>query len=608
MSPERVLVALTGGPEGEVLLRRGAAVVGRARGNELHSVHVAAVTGVDAEPASLTQLRELTERLGGTHHRVIGDDPAQAVLDLARGIDATQVVVGVSRRGPVRSALRAGVGARLVADSGDIDVLMVSHPYSRGPRDPRRPSALSTRRQAGGWVLALGGPVLLTAGLTASHTAATTQALAFLALTVLVALVGGLWPALVAALLSIGLLNYFFTRPVHTLSVADVDDVVALVLFLLVAVAVASVVDVAARRAVLSERARREADALSRMNRALLRTERGVEDLLDLVLEMFAMTSATLLRRPPSADTWSVVASTGERPPLVARDADVVADAPHGVQLLLRGQELPPHNMRVLSAFTTHLAVLLDRAELAAQAAEADRLEQGNRLRTALLAAVSHDLRTPLAGIKAAVSTLRTADVSLTPDDRDELLAAVEDSADRLSSIIANLLDLSRLRTGGVTLAADVVGLDDVVSRAVTGLAAAHDRVRLDLPDDLPGVRVDAGLLDRVVANLVDNALRHTDGPVGVTIGLESDQVWLRVVDHGPGVPDVVKGTMFEPFQRLGDTSVREGVGLGLAVARGLTEAMGGTLLPSDTSGGGLTMTVSLPAVPVQVLPEPARP
>jgi two-component system sensor histidine kinase KdpD len=229
-------------------------------------------------------------------------------------------------------------------------------------------------------------------------------------------------------------------------------------------------------------------------------------------------------------------------------------------------------------------------------------------MRTALLAAVSHDLRTPLAGIKAAVSTLRTPDVSLGTDDRDELLAAVEDSADRLAAIIANLLDLSRLRTGGVTLASEVVGLEDIVSRAVSGLGAPQDRVRLDLPDDLPGVRVDAGLLDRVVANLVDNALRHTVGVVGVTIGLTSDKVWLRVVDHGPGVPDAVKDTMFEPFQRLGDAPAREGVGLGLAVARGLTEAMGGALLPSDTPGGGLTMTVSLPAVPVPLLPEPTRP
>jgi two-component system sensor histidine kinase KdpD len=277
------------------------------------------------------------------------------------------------------------------------------------------------------------------------------------------------------------------------------------------------------------------------------------------------------------------------------------------VKLLLRGRALPPHDLRVLAAFATHLAVVLDRAELAAQAAAAERLEQGNRLRTALLAAVSHDLRTPLAGIKAAVSTLRTPEVTWSPGDRDELLEAIEESTDRLGAIIANLLDLSRLQTGGVTLVPDVVGLDDVVSRAVRAVPGA-DRVRLDLPDDLPPVRVDAGLLDRVVANLVDNALRHATGDVLVSSGIASGHVALHVVDHGPGVPDAVKPSLFEPFQRLGDAPSGEGVGLGLAVARGLTEAMGGTLVASDTPDGGLTMTVTLPAVPVPALREPALP
>jgi two-component system sensor histidine kinase KdpD len=250
---------------------------------------------------------------------------------------------------------------------------------------------------------------------------------------------------------------------------------------------------------------------------------------------------------------------------------------------------------------------VLDRAELAAQAAAAERLEQGNRLRTALLAAVSHDLRTPLAGIKAAVSTLRTPEVTWTPDERDDLLEAIEESADRLGAIIANLLDLSRLQTGGVTLVPDVVGLDDVVARAVVAMPGG-DRVRLDLPDDLPPVRVDAGLLDRVVANLVDNALRHTRSAVHVSGDMTPGHVALHVVDHGPGVPDTVKASLFEPFQRLGDAPAGGGVGLGLAVARGLTEAMGGRLVASDTAGGGLTMTVTLPAVPLPALPEPVLP
>jgi two-component system sensor histidine kinase KdpD len=454
---------------------------------------------------------------------------------------------------------------------------------------------LSRERVAAGWLLGLVGPVLVTVVPGSSADASTTRTLSYLALTVLVALVGGRWPAVSSAVLGSLLLNYFFTPPLHTLTVDDPGNVVTLVLFVVVAVAVASVVDRAARRSVQADRARREADALSMLNRALLRSDHGVDALLELLCETFAMDAATLL------EGNVVVAARGTTPPTGPADADAEADVGAGMRLLLRGRTLPPHDLRVLGAFATHLAVVLERQRLADRAAEAARLEQGNRMRTALLAAVSHDLRTPLAGIKAAVSTLRTPEVTWTPADQKDLLAAIEESADRLGAIIANLLDLSRLQTGGVTLALHEVGLDDVAVRAVQGVPV--ERVHLDLPDDLPPVRVDAGLLERVVANLVDNAVRHTSGDVLVSVGLTAAGVALRVVDHGPGVDDASKPRLFEPFQRLGDAPAGEGVGLGLAVAKGLTEAMGGHLTASDTDGGGLTMTVELPAVPVAPVP-----
>jgi two-component system sensor histidine kinase KdpD len=516
------------------------------------------------------------------------------------------VVVGVSRRSRLRAALKAGVGDRVVAGSGHIDVLMVSHPLARGVGADAVPrSALGGRRRAAGWALAVLGPTLLTLVTGSATHVPPSQALCYLALTVLCALVGGLWPALTAALLGSLLLNYFFTSPVRTLRVHDADNVVTLVLFLLVAVAVASVVDVSARRSVQADRARREADALSMLNRALLRSGYGVEELLEQVCETLQMSAATL-QRSSGDGGWVVVARRGVDAPEDGSTADAEAEAQGGalpqtsggVRLLLRGRPMAPHELRVLSAFATHLAVVLERAELAEQAAAAERLAQGNRLRTALLAAVSHDLRTPLAGIKAAVTTLRAPDLRWTEEDADGLLGAIEDSADRLAGIIANLLDMSRLQTGGITLAVHEVGLEDVVARAVAGLPG-EERVLLDLPDDLPAVLVDAGLLDRVVVNLVDNALRHTPSAVEVHAAAVEGRVRLLVVDHGPGVPDQAKATLFQPFQRLGDAPSREGVGLGLAVARGLTEAMGGTLtaLDTDTGGPGLTMTVDLPSV-----------
>jgi two-component system sensor histidine kinase KdpD len=255
--------------------------------------------------------------------------------------------------------------------------------------------------------------------------------------------------------------------------------------------------------------------------------------------------------------------------------------------------------MRVLSAFATHLAVVADREELAAQTAAAQRLEEGNRLRSALLAAVSHDLRTPLAGIKAAVSTLRAPGLTWTPQDQGDLLAAIEESADKLAAIIANLLDMSRLQTGALHLVTHDVGLDDVVTRALRTMPGV-EHIIVDIPPNLPLVRVDVGLLERVTANLVENALHYTPPNAAVTVtGTASGgRVQLRVVDHGPGVPDGEKARLFLPFQRLGDVPAGEGVGLGLAVASGFTGLLGGELSAHETPGGGLTMLVELPAAP----------
>ncbi|RFU41040.1 histidine kinase, partial [Actinomadura logoneensis] len=270
--------------------------------------------------------------------------------------------------------------------------------------------------------------------------------------------------------------------------------------------------------------------------------------------------------------------------------------------LALSGRVLPASDRRVLTAFASQAGAVLEWRRLAEEAARARRLEEGNEIRTALLAAVSHDLRTPLASIKAGVSSLRATDVEWDPEDEAELLASVEESADRLDGLIANLLDMSRLQTGVVTPLIRPVALDEVLPRAL--LNVPGERVRLDVPETLPPVAADPGLLERALANVVENAVRHGTGTVLLTAGElrfggGPGRVELRVVDRGPGVPDAVKERMFAPFQRLGDAPKGTGVGLGLAVARGFVAAMDGTLTPEDTPGGGLTMVFGLPAAPV---------
>lgn len=603
---ERVLVALTGGAEGELLLRRGARIAARGTGGELHAVHVSSPRGPDPSPRDLDRLRRLTEELGGTHHTVVGADVGAAVLDLARGLNVSQVVVGASRRSRWRRLLLEGVGDRVVADADDIDVLVVPHPLATRGRAGGNTTALGPRRVRWGWALALAGPAAVTGALLPLRDVPTMAlaAMTYLALTVLCAIVGGLRPAVLAAVVGSVSLNWFFTPPHHTLSIADPVNAVALVLFLLVGVAVASVVDTAARRTVEAAHGRHEAATLGLLHRTLLRSDHDVAAVLRLVRDTFEVDSAVLLRRDDPGDrgevAWRALGAVGPSPPGSPDEADARAEVSPTLVLALHGGRLAPHDRRVLESFATHLAVVLEREELAGRAASAQLLEQGTRVRDALLAAVSHDLRTPLAGIKAAVSSLRSPDVVWGEEDRAELLASIDSSTDRLHDIVSNLLDLSRLQTGAVRPVLDAVGLDDVVARAVAALPGA-DRVDLGDAGDLPPVLSDAGLLDRVVANLVDNAVRHAPPGtrVRVTTSRVADRVQVHVVDRGAGVPDRDKEQMFVAFQRLGDHAGREGLGLGLAVARGLTEALGGRLLAEDTPGGGLTMVVDLPAAPL---------
>jgi two-component system, OmpR family, sensor histidine kinase KdpD len=227
----------------------------------------------------------------------------------------------------------------------------------------------------------------------------------------------------------------------------------------------------------------------------------------------------------------------------------------------------------------------------AARAAEAARLAETDRLRSALLGAVGHDLRTPLAGIKAAVSSLRQPDVTFSEEDRGELLATVEESADRLTAVINNLLALSRLQAGALAVDVHPVAVDWVVAEVVLH----HDGdVLVDVPDDLPDALADTGLLERVLVNLLANA-RAAGGPVTVRGRATAGRVTLAVEDHGPGIAPEKLAAAFAPFQRLNDHT-GGGLGLGLAIARGFTEAQGGTLAATRTEGGGLTMTITLRA------------
>ncbi|HEY0531444.1 MAG TPA: DUF4118 domain-containing protein [Actinoplanes sp.] len=446
----------------------------------------------------------------------------------------------------------------------------------------------SRRRLLGGLVAAVAGLPLLTLALRAgSGLTLTDDILLFLAAVVGVALLGGLWPALLAAVGGFLLLNYFFTPPLHTLTIATAGNLVALAVFVVVALAVSWVVDLAGRRTLQAARAGADARTLATVAGSVLRGADPLDALLHQLRDTFGLSSVTVLER--AAGSWRVAASVGS--PVASRPGDgETVPADDDLVLVLRGSPLADGARRIVRAFAAQAAVALRQQRLAAVA-------EGDRVRTALLAAVSHDLRTPLAGAKAAVAGLRSPDVAFDEEDRAELLATAEESLDRLTALVANLLDMSRLQAGTLGMTPVSVGLEDVVPRALDELGAPGRRVKVDISDDLDAVRADPGLLDRVLVNVVSNALRYSPAarpPVIVARDLPR-QIALHVIDYGPGIPVGDRDRVFQPFQRLGDRDNHTGVGLGLALSRGLTEAMGGTLTPEDTPGGGLTMVIALP-------------
>jgi len=495
--------------------------------------------------------------------------------------------------GSLTRRLTSSFTLRIVDSTGSVP------PRPARERRPGPPGGLDRRRQAAGIALAAAVLPLLTWGLSADprHLTLADDLLIYLVAVVAIAVVGGFWPAVLAAVAASLLLNWYFTPPVHTFTIEEPRNLLALLLFVTVAVAVSSVVHLAARRAAQAARSSEEAASLL----ALAQTVLSGTDTAVAVLDHLTATlggRAELLEHV--SGRWVPVAVSG-----TAADGARVRNVGvrDDLRLLVAGQARQS-TARLIDGFGAQVAAGLDRERLRTQAAQAEALAEGNRMRTALLAAVSHDLRTPLASIKASVSTLRQADVDWAPQDEAALLATVEESADRLDALIGNLLDMSRLATGSLQPFLRPAAVDEVVPVALGGLDAGIS-VRIAVPDDLPLVRTDPGLLERILANLFSNALTHS--PAGCTPAMRAaqvgDAVVLEVIDHGRGVPDRQKPRIFEPFERLDDRGSGTGVGLGLAVAKGFAEAMGATLTAADTPGGGLTMRIALPIAAGAALP-----
>jgi len=409
-----------------------------------------------------------------------------------------------------------------------------------------------------------------------------------------IAAVGGIRPGLVASVGASMLTNWYLTPPVHTWTIGDTDNFVALGVFITVAIGVSLLVDRTARQSREARRARADATALARSTGSIIAAADPLPDLVDQVRTLFGLDSVAVLDRVGSE--WVINTSAGADPPTSPDDGTSIRlDDAGAVQLVLRGAAITGDDLDVLRAFGDQVALALEARQLRRDAESIESLTEANALRTALLQAVSHDLRTPLASIKASASSLRQTDIEWSDQDRAEFLETIEEETDRLTALVSNLLDMSRLQAGVLQPSLRSVNLEEVVPAAIASLGERAYGVIYDVPETLDPVRADAALLERVVANLVENAMRFSPGdqPARITAGRVHDRVDLRVIDHGPGIAADSRERVFQPFQRLGDRG-GSGVGLGLAVARGFVRAMEGELLIEDTPDGGTTAIVSL--------------
>ena len=485
---ERVMVALTGAPGNEQIIRRAARMARRAHG-DLVGVHVANDDGLKKTPSeSLSRHRTLLEELGGTYHTVTGTDVPATLVRFAAAQHVTQLVLGTSRRSRWAEITRGSVINRVVRASRGIDVHVISTEDESGsPRGGR--GRIGRRAEA--------------------------------------------------------------RRERNHL-----DVVVTL------------------------------ADRLAQPN--------PTQVVVDEIQHTLARDAAALLA--PTGDGWIVEAHTGE--PAIARPDDGERyDLRDGHVLVMSGPPLPAEAHDLVVALLSFLEAATAIERLSTQANTAGDLARTSELRNALLAAVSHDLRTPLASIKALASGWLEPDVDWSPADTREFMVAINGEADRLHKLVENLLDMSRLQSGVLQLDRRASGLDEIVPAALASLTDGAPEIVVDIPEDLPRVDVDPTLLERAVANLVDNAVRHSGegAAVRVEAAVVAGRVDLRIVDRGCGIPRSHRERVFQPFQRLGDTENDTGVGLGLAVARGFVDAVGGELTLEDTPGGGVTMVIGLP-------------
>lgn len=605
---ERIVVALTGADGADTVIRRAGRLAARTKA-PLIGVHVVATTGLGAsEGPILDAHRRVLESLGGVYREIVGDDVSTALIGFARSERATQLVIGASprtseRRGGRSRTVRPNIVNDIVGRAEGFDVHVVRRRDVTVRRLPvvevrrlRRPHFPLLRRERGAWLLLIAGmPALIFVLLRfPNRVGVSAVLLILLPFVVVVAALGGRVVGVTAAVAAFLSSNWYFVPPKHTLAVASAENAVALIVFVGAAASISALIDRIAVRSAEAFRARAEAETLARTTATIAGERDPLDHLMAQICSSFDVEAAAVLSRID--DRWERDATFGEDAPRLPADGLALPlDEMETGYLVLRGSRLSADDHRVLRTIASQLRLALDARQYQDSQARLDALAEANAVRTAMLQAVSHDLRTPLAGIKASASSLLSTEVVWTDGQRHTLLTTIDRECDRLNRIVGNLLDMSRLQAGAVEVRRGRVEVDQLVENALASLPDSVDDL-FDVHIEVGmAVDVDATLMERAIANVIANAARHT--PPGSRVRIEAvtrRDVMVRVVDRGPGISAANRGRVFEPFQRLGDGG-GAGVGLGLAVARGLTVANGGWIELDDTPGGGLSVTFHLP-------------
>ena len=633
---ERVLVCVQGGPKASATVRHAKRLADQLRA-PWTAISVETTRSSGASNDSANEALRLAQRLGGEPVSIPGQDVAGSVTEYARANNVTHLIVGKSDRAWWRQILLGSVTQRLITKAGGINIHVIEVPEERADATPAptaaQPSFEARPYAVAASLVALAIPIAM--GLH-DWLGITNVALVFLTAILIGAVLHGLGPSLAACLLAMLAYNFFFLPPIYTFTIADPENVVALFFFALVAV-IASNLAARVRAQALSARLRaRQTDDLYQFSRKLAAAV-TLDDLLWATAHQIAlMLKVRVVLLLPEGDTVAVRA--GFPPEDMLEDADLAAAkwcwqkdhvagrgsdtlpggkwlfqplrtgrGPLGVAGIIRddpGPLLTPDQQRLLESLLDQAALAIERVNLARDLHLTRLQVETDRLRSALLTSISHDLRTPLASILGSATSLRSQGAFLDAPTQESLLGTIIDESDRLNRFIGNLLDMTRLESGALKPRTSLNELSDVIGAALQRAAKilAGHRVTVDLPADLPLVALDMVLFEQVLFNLLDNAAKHapTGSLVTISAGRDDDRVRLSIADEGEGILATDVERIFEKFYRSGDGDRRRaGTGLGLAICRGFVEALGGTIAAANrTDRRGAIFTITLP-IPV---------